>query len=555
VIRHDPALRVKNPGARHRPDDAPPPGDRLVLILLSSAIIAVSGGITLVAVLCWVILVAWRTPSSGSPVVRMLVLGMRLDSSGAAGHAYRARLDRALLLWQQTPCAEIVLLGGCSRPGMPSEAAVGAAYLKTRGVPGGVLLPEIRSRHTLENLLFYRAAFEAVDGALIITSRFHLCRSALLAHRLGIPHRLCAAEPSRLAAFARPWRLVSEAVLVHWYLTVWLFSRLTHPDADAHTAAMIPVRRSWRRPPPTIAETRSMPVDGSDITPGSTGPIDRPPCELPPWESPGCEPTGMARPDIEPTCIEATRIEPTYIVIPAFNEAATIGDIVRQCRAIANLPPPFVVDDGSTDDTARRAAQAGAIVLRNLVNQGKGASLMIGLRAALAANARHIITLDGDGQHRPEDVPRLLARSRQHPGVIIIGSRRADGAMAPRVRYVANRVADFWVSWAARHPVADSQSGFRAYPAGFIRGLANGPALARGFAFESQILIEAGRLGIRTVAVNIPSLYGDLRRPSHFRPVSDSTRIMLLVMGKLLRRGMDPVGLWRSLGAAEIERH
>ena len=94
----------------------------------------------------------------------------------------------------------------------------------------------------------------------------------------------------------------------------------------------------------------------------------------------------------------------------------------------------------------------------------------------------------------------------------------------------------------------DSQSGLRVYPARLLRELARRPAMAAGFAFESEILIEAGRAGVRTASVAIPAIYGEaLRRESHFRPVTDITRIVLIVAGKLLRRGMDPIGLWRSL--------
>ena len=187
-------------------------------------------------------------------------------------------------------------------------------------------------------------------------------------------------------------------------------------------------------------------------------------------------------------------------------------------------------------------------MLRHAENQGKGASLLDGMRYALAQRAACVVTLDGDGQHRPEDLPRLLACGQSWPGRVVIGSRRASGRAAPRARFIANRVADFWVSWAARHPIDDSQSGFRVYPAELLRLITARAALARGFAFESEILIEAARLGFHTAAVDIATIYGSaLRRPSHFRPVADITRIVLMVAGKLLAWGMDPIGLWRSL--------
>jgi len=236
---------------------------------------------------------------------------------------------------------------------------------------------------------------------------------------------------------------------------------------------------------------------------------------------------------------------PLVVVVPAFQEAATIAGVVKGVRDALPGVPVLVVDDGSTDGTAAAAAAAGAEVLPAPANEGKGAALRRGMRAALARGASLVATLDGDGQHRPEDLPRLLALAR--PDRIVIGSRRgAPGQPAARRR--ANRVADFWISWAARHPVADSQSGFRIYPAPALDRLDRYEGRARRFSFESEILIDAARAGITTVAADIPALYGaTLRRPSHFRPVADIARIVIMVAGKLLARGMDPVGLMRSL--------
>jgi glycosyltransferase involved in cell wall biosynthesis len=236
------------------------------------------------------------------------------------------------------------------------------------------------------------------------------------------------------------------------------------------------------------------------------------------------------------------------VVIPAYQEMATIGLIVSQCLMVHEVSCVVVIDDGSEDETARIATEKGATVLRHPYNLGKGASLMRGMLDAVQRGASHVVTLDGDGQHRPEDLPRLLECSRHWPGHIIVGSRRASGRDAPRARVVANRVADFWISWAAGHPIDDSQSGFRVYPASLVRHLATHPPKQSGFAFECEFLIEAARLGFFTVAVDIPTIYGAAsRRGSHFRPVGDITRIVLMVTRKLLGAGMYPIGLWRSL--------
>lgn len=236
------------------------------------------------------------------------------------------------------------------------------------------------------------------------------------------------------------------------------------------------------------------------------------------------------------------------IIIPAYEEAASIGAIVAACRALPQAPDVIVVDDGSTDATARLAAEAGAIVIRHQANRGKGASLADGFAAALERGAERVASIDGDGQHRVADLPALLAVAAAFPDRIVIGSRRHARALMPSARYRANRVADFWVSWASTWRIEDSQSGLRVYPAAVLRDLGCGRRFAQGFGFESEILIAAGRRGVRTIAVDIAVRYGPgLARASHFRPVLDITRIVLMVAGHLLRRGMDPRGLLRSL--------
>jgi glycosyltransferase involved in cell wall biosynthesis len=185
-------------------------------------------------------------------------------------------------------------------------------------------------------------------------------------------------------------------------------------------------------------------------------------------------------------------------------------------------------------------------VLVRARNEGKGAALREGMEAALARGAGLVATLDGDGQHSPEDLPRLMAALA--PGTIVIGSRRHSSAGQPAARRFANRFADFWISWAARQPVLDSQCGFRLYPAAALSHLADYEGRAPRFVFESEVLIDAARAGWRTVAVPIEVLYGAmLQRKSHFKPVADISRIVMMVAGKLLARGMDPVGLVRSL--------
>ena len=234
-----------------------------------------------------------------------------------------------------------------------------------------------------------------------------------------------------------------------------------------------------------------------------------------------------------------------WVVIPAYNEATTIRDVAS--RAIRQSENVIVVDDGSTDDTAEVLVGLPVSVLRNQTNCGKAASLWRGFQQALAAGASGVVTLDGDGQHAPEDIPQLLAEAVLFPDHVIIGARRGDQRRAAYWRYVANRVADFWVSWAAGCSFADSQSGFRVYPASLLSCVKIKHGKVRSFVFESEILIEATRAGHRSLAVPIEALLRPGARPSYFRPVLDIARITCMVGWKLISKGMYPIGLYRSL--------
>ena len=136
--------------------------------------------------------------------------------------------------------------------------------------------------------------------------------------------------------------------------------------------------------------------------------------------------------------------------------------------------------------------------------------------------------------------------------VRVIGSRLHDRSQFPLARYRANRFACFWISWAAGHPIADSQSGFRVYSKDVMAIATSGRVHGSRFTFESEILIEAANQGHRTLAVAIPGHYPANARRSHFRPVVDIAKIVVMVAMRLLRKGMYPRGLWRSLQPIQV---
>jgi len=231
------------------------------------------------------------------------------------------------------------------------------------------------------------------------------------------------------------------------------------------------------------------------------------------------------------------------VVIPAYNEAATIRDIAE--RALQFCSQVIVVDDGSTDGTAQALDGLGAHLLRNGRNLGKAASLWNGVQFALATGVDAVVTLDADGQHAPEDIPRLFAAAQQNFGSIVIGARLADRSAIPKLRYFANRAAVFWLSWACGQRLDDSQSGFRVYPAELFRKVRISHDRQHGFVFESEILIEAARFGHRCVTVPIAAVYRPGARASYFRQL-DTLRIIRMVAWKLLSRGLYPQGFYRA---------
>ena len=211
-------------------------------------------------------------------------------------------------------------------------------------------------------------------------------------------------------------------------------------------------------------------------------------------------------------------IAPLAVVIPALDAEATVGEVVRATRQVLPQAVVLVIDDGSSDHTAAVARAAGAVVTRFERNRGKGAALRAGIAAALARDAAAVLTLDADGQHDPLAAPSLLAALASAD--IVIGTRARAGTAMPMRRRLTNALASSAVGRLLGSPVADSQSGFRAFRRRVaLEVQANGDR----FEYETDFLIRAGRAGLRIVAVPVPTVYGG---HSHFRPIADSARIV-----------------------------
>ena len=196
--------------------------------------------------------------------------------------------------------------------------------------------------------------------------------------------------------------------------------------------------------------------------------------------------------------------------------------------------PVVVVDDGSRDQTAALAREAGADVLQHAINRGKGAALMTGMRALTARGFTHALTMDGDGQHLPREIPTLLTEARAHPTAIVIGVRRRGDQEVAGINLFGNRFANLCVQSAAGVPLPDTQSGFRVYPLATMLRL---PQQGEHFEYESTSIIFAARARVPIRSLEVDVYYPPIaERRSHYRKVVDTLRIIRVVAPFLLRR-------------------
>ncbi len=193
----------------------------------------------------------------------------------------------------------------------------------------------------------------------------------------------------------------------------------------------------------------------------------------------------------------------TIAAIPGFNVGGFIGEVVAS--AAEHVDQVIVIDDGSSDDTARKASAAGAEVISHGVNQGAGEATKSCFRISREKKADILITLDGDGQHNPEEIPIVLAPILNGQADLVIGSRFLNQPDSiPRYRRFGIRVITWLVNFASPVKVSDSQSCYRAYSKKAIRSLS---ITERGFAFSIELLVQAKRKGLAITEVPISCVY------------------------------------------------
>ena len=210
-------------------------------------------------------------------------------------------------------------------------------------------------------------------------------------------------------------------------------------------------------------------------------------------------------------------------VIPTYNNARTVADIVR--RTLAVCADVIVVNDGSTDTTLQELQPFGnnINVITYICNRGKGYALRRGLEVARAAGFDYAVTIDSDGQHSPEEIPLLIKAIGTKP-TLAIGSRNLQADGMPVGNTFANRFSNFWFHLQTGLHLPDTQTGFRVYPLHYLPCL---KLLTYRYESELELLVFSAWRGVNLIPVPVSVSY-PADRVSHFRPFRDFLRISLL---------------------------
>lgn len=218
------------------------------------------------------------------------------------------------------------------------------------------------------------------------------------------------------------------------------------------------------------------------------------------------------------------------VVIPAFNESASIGGIIDAVRKRGH--DILVIDDGSSDDTGAIARGKGVRLIRHDRNLGKGASLREGFEyARTRTDCDAVIVMDGDGQHRVEDIEGFLKAASGGTADIIVGNRMGYTKNMPPLRYLVNRSMSWMISALCGQHVPDTQCGFRLLTRRALREIRITTA---NYEIESEMLLAAARKGMRISSVPITTVYRG--EHSDINPFIDTVRFFVLIAKLFVRR-------------------
>ncbi len=215
----------------------------------------------------------------------------------------------------------------------------------------------------------------------------------------------------------------------------------------------------------------------------------------------------------------------TICIIPSYNEEKTIAWLVQTVRGLGH--DVLVIDDGSEDRTAAWAREAGAEVAVIPRNRGKGAALRKAFDIVKKRDHDAVVILDGDGQHLPQDIARLIEGMRRTGADVIVGNRMGRAKGMPLVRWLTNTTMSAFLSFKCRQPVPDTQCGFRLIRTAALRAL---ELKTENFEIESEILLEAARKGFKIRSVPITTVYDGQYSAIH--PWRDTVRFLRFIFSR-----------------------
>lgn len=224
--------------------------------------------------------------------------------------------------------------------------------------------------------------------------------------------------------------------------------------------------------------------------------------------------------------IDAFKKHKCCVLIPTYNNASTIAEVIK--GVLCYCQDVYVVNDGSTDDTAHIIYQFGSTIhsISYPDNKGKGSALLLGMRTAYQDGFEYVVTIDSDGQHYPSDLPVFIEKLGQHPKSVMIGARKLDQTNINGSSSFANKFSNFWFNVETGVKVQDTQSGYRLYP---LKPINNMKFYSTKYEFEIEVIVRLSWKAYEVLSVPIDVFYPSReQRISHFRPFKDFLRISVL---------------------------
>ncbi len=213
------------------------------------------------------------------------------------------------------------------------------------------------------------------------------------------------------------------------------------------------------------------------------------------------------------------------VVIPTYNESKTIGNLVKE--VIKKGYDTVVIDDGSKDASAHLAKKAGAYVLQNKKNLGKGLALRVGFKYCIDQDYDAIVTMDADNQHHPEDIIKLIDAAKEKDTGIVVGNRMFYSKGMPLVRWLTNKTMSLIISLACKQLIPDSQCGFRLIKKDILKDI---NLKTKKFEIESELLIKAAKLRYKIKSTPIKTIYEGQK--SQINPFVDTFRFIKYIIAE-----------------------